>query len=187
VRPKVIFGPPLPLGHSSSCEMMDFFLEEKLDEKEVGRVLSSQLPKGFEMRESIALDMNTENLPQICEIRYSLVIKKTGVRTKEEIIDFFKNPEREIRSFKPGERKSFVLGDCLIEISEETHGDDIRIFFGFLQGRKNTPSVSRIFSTLFDFLGSKCEDILEIERISITPKKVTENTHLEIISVPEKE
>jgi radical SAM-linked protein len=51
-KPRVSFGPALPVGVESTCEYMDLELEGVQDPASVGQRLSEQLPRGLDLLEA---------------------------------------------------------------------------------------------------------------------------------------
>ncbi len=51
-RQKLSFGPPLPLGFTSECELLDIYFEKWVNPEQTKNLLSSTLPKGIEIIEA---------------------------------------------------------------------------------------------------------------------------------------
>ena len=55
-RPRLNIGSALPLGHSSTAELMDFWLEEELDTKTIAKALNHAQAPGLVIREVIRIE-----------------------------------------------------------------------------------------------------------------------------------
>lgn len=51
-RQKLSFGPPLPLGFTSECELLDIYLEKWMNPEQVKEQLAGVLPPGIEIVEA---------------------------------------------------------------------------------------------------------------------------------------
>jgi len=70
-RPRLSFGPALPVGVESDAEFLDLALTEPLPAAEVERRLGAELPGGFELREVREIPRNETALQSaIAEIEY---------------------------------------------------------------------------------------------------------------------
>jgi len=64
-HPKLSFAQPLPLGYSSSCEMLEFELKEYIDPKEVLNKINSAIPKGISVSACNLLDEGKKSLASL--------------------------------------------------------------------------------------------------------------------------
>ena len=63
-KPKVSFGPALPVGVESTCEYLDLELEGVNDPQIVGELFGSQLPEGFTFFEAKLIGAQTPSLSE---------------------------------------------------------------------------------------------------------------------------
>ena len=61
-KPRVSFGPALPVGVESRCEFMDLELVGSQDPAEVGERVAAALPPGLELTESYAIDAGAPSI-----------------------------------------------------------------------------------------------------------------------------
>jgi len=61
-KPRVSFGPALPVGVESRCEYLDLELVGVHDAEAIGRRLADALPPGLELEESRALDPRSPSI-----------------------------------------------------------------------------------------------------------------------------
>ncbi|RKY89256.1 TIGR03960 family B12-binding radical SAM protein, partial [candidate division KSB1 bacterium] len=80
-HPKMIFGPPLPTGYSSSCEYLDIFVEKRYNiENKLGKI-NEFLPEGVSLKD---IELNPEvPLSKVVAIDY-LVITSNNYTVKIE-------------------------------------------------------------------------------------------------------
>lgn len=67
-RPKVSFGPPLPLGMKSRSEFADIVLEEIIDVHEFKARLNKNLPKGLSILEAREACPKSESLMAVIDV-----------------------------------------------------------------------------------------------------------------------
>jgi radical SAM-linked protein len=61
-KPRVSFGPALPVGVESRCEYLDLELVGEHDAADIGARLGAKLPEGFEVFEARAIDPRAESI-----------------------------------------------------------------------------------------------------------------------------
>jgi radical SAM-linked protein len=61
-KPRVSFGPALPVGVESRCEYLDLELVGEHDAADIGARLGAKLPEGFEVFEARTIDARAESI-----------------------------------------------------------------------------------------------------------------------------
>jgi radical SAM-linked protein len=75
--PKLQLAGALPLGIESRCEVMDFWLEGKMELLEIARQLKSALPPGLEVSDLKEVDVHTPALEtQVKSAEYKVTFKE---------------------------------------------------------------------------------------------------------------
>jgi radical SAM-linked protein len=75
--PKLQLAGALPLGIASSCEVMDFWLGERLDLLEVARFLKAALPPGLEISDVTEVELRSPALEtQLRSAEYKVTFKE---------------------------------------------------------------------------------------------------------------
>jgi len=96
-RFRISFGPPLPLGISSSSEYLDIRLKEEIKAKDLVRRLNRVLPQGLKILRAKIIPSSADSLVKIID-RASYII---ALRIKEKLLDSVaKNQEDELRKLK---------------------------------------------------------------------------------------
>lgn len=78
-RQKISFGPPLPMGFTSDCELLDLYLKEKYDLEKIKDSLNSVLPQQIIIKDIFEIPINTPSLTS--EIKFAVYT----TRVKEDI------------------------------------------------------------------------------------------------------
>jgi len=87
-RQKLSFGPPLPLGFTSECELLDIYLEKWMNPEQVKERLAGVLPPGIEIIEAGNIFLARASLT--AEIRtavYSTAVSQDMRSRISEILD----------------------------------------------------------------------------------------------------
>ena len=96
-RFRISFGPPLPLGISSSSEYLDIRLKREIKAKDLVRRLNWVLPQGLKILRAKIIPSSTDSLVKIID-RASYIIT---LKIKEKLLDSVaKNQEDELRKLK---------------------------------------------------------------------------------------
>ncbi len=80
-RPRMVFAAPLPVGFTSAQEVVDVFLETRVDVQDAARRLAEQMPWGIRLQrvEEVALDLPP--LPnEVVAIEYAVTVRPAGAR-----------------------------------------------------------------------------------------------------------
>ena len=96
-RFRISFGPPLPLGISSTSEYLDIRLKEEIKVEELTERLNLVLPQGLKILLAKTIPSSVDSLVKVID-RASYVIT---LKIKEKLLDFAaKNQEDELREVK---------------------------------------------------------------------------------------
>ncbi|MBA7525803.1 hypothetical protein ES705_17960 [subsurface metagenome] len=96
-RFRISFGPPLPLGISSTSEYLDVRLKEEVKVEELTERLNLVLPQGLKILRAKTIPSSADSLVKVID-RASYVIT---LRIKEKLLDSAaKNQEDELRKLK---------------------------------------------------------------------------------------
>lgn len=169
VRPKASFGPPLPLGHSSSCELLDISLEKDIEVARAEAMLRPQFPQGFSLLEILKVPANAPTFPGECVVAYQILVEKSAELAKNRIMEFFSLKNRVIEIKRDNEVHSFSMEKSIQQLEMKDEPGAHKILVRIRQGAQGLPSASKIFAALLDFLGEHREGILDLERTSLNP------------------
>jgi radical SAM-linked protein len=64
-RPKINLAAALPLGFTSSCEIIEFWLNENMDISEIKSNLQEAIPPGIEINKIAEIDPSTTKIPNL--------------------------------------------------------------------------------------------------------------------------
>jgi radical SAM-linked protein len=96
-RFRVSFGPPLPLGISSTSEYLDIRIKEEIKVEELIKRLNLELPQGLKILQAKIIPSSADSLAKVID-RASYVIT---LKIKEKPLDFEnKNQEDELMKLK---------------------------------------------------------------------------------------
>ena len=102
-RFRISFGPPLPLGISSSSEYLDIRLKEEVKVEELTKRLNLVLPQGLKILQAKTIPSSADSLVKIID-RASYVIT---LKIKEKLLDSAaKNQENELKELEQEVEKS---------------------------------------------------------------------------------
>ncbi len=117
--PKVSFGPPLPVGHESWAELLDFHVQERLQPQEATSRLNEVLPQGVKILETQEIPLKTPSIfDNIITILYKVNLLDLGWLPEEKLGRF-----QEAHSFpvfwsrknKEIDLKKFVESSSLVD------------------------------------------------------------------------
>jgi len=96
-RFRISFGPPLPLGISSTSEYLDIRLKEEVKVEELTERLNPVLPQGLKMLQAKTIPSSADSLVKVID-RASYVIT---LKIKEKLLDSVaKNQENELKELE---------------------------------------------------------------------------------------
>lgn len=79
-KPKVMFGPPLPVGVESEDEELDVYLDQAREPSEIFAKLSKECPKGVDVYEVVAVDHDAPSLQgERIAARFAVDVSPLGV------------------------------------------------------------------------------------------------------------
>jgi radical SAM family uncharacterized protein/radical SAM-linked protein len=110
-KPRVSFGPALPVGIESLCEHMDLDLHGSADAADVGARLSRELPKELEVLEAEEIDPSEESVSQALRaVHYRVRFPEEdwGEDALARCVEAFRGAERSVvtRASPPKARRS---------------------------------------------------------------------------------
>jgi radical SAM-linked protein len=74
-RPKINLAAALPLGFTSECEIMEFWLDSKVDKEIINNHLDETVPPGIEIRSIQEIDLKTPKIPNlVVSAEYEVVL-----------------------------------------------------------------------------------------------------------------
>lgn len=165
VRPKISFGPPLPLGHASYCEYFVITLNQEPEIEWLKNALNNELPQGMEVM-SIEHPWSEKKSSSVGErVQYKLYFRSSA--TAEQAQAYLLNPNSSFTVQRKGQSKSYVLGKAVQKAELTGHGDSWLLTAEFVQGIADVPSVSKIATALAEHLGVSRDDFYLLERTSL--------------------
>lgn len=164
IRPRISFGPPLPLGHSSLCEHFVLTLTQANLPETVATQLTDSLPQGMTIT-SIQMpfdEKKSQNIGQ--KVHYNICFNDET--TAISSLKWLQNPENSFSATHKGKIRQYRLGGA-VQTAFLSDNDKI-IQAEFVQGQPGIPSVSRIITGLSEHLAEKKHHIVLIERVSLS-------------------
>lgn len=165
VRPKISFGPPLPLGHASYCEYFIITFSEEPDGTQLKNQLNREFPQGMEVL-SIEFPWTETKSPAAGDwVQYQLYFRTQATAEKAE--SWLLNPKSSFQVDKKGQIKSYVVGNALQKTDLAETSDGWLMTAEFVQGLADVPSVSKIVTALAKHLGDSRDDFYLLERTAL--------------------
>jgi radical SAM family uncharacterized protein/radical SAM-linked protein len=103
-KPRVSFGPALPVGVESTCEYMDLELEGVQDPEAIGQRLSGQLPRGLDLLEARQLQPRSTSLSEsVRAVHYRVEFPEgwDGERLGQRVAAFESADQARVRRARP--------------------------------------------------------------------------------------
>lgn len=165
VRPKISFGPPLPLGHASHCEYFVINLLQQPDVEEIKTALNREFPSGMTVKKVRYpyKELRNGNFGEL--VSYRLVFSSPGTAAKS--IEWLKSPDTVFTITHKGNEKQYSCNSALKSAELNHEGAQTIISADFYQGLANVPSVSKIVTALASFLAEERDDLKFIERTAL--------------------
>jgi radical SAM-linked protein len=158
--PKVSFGPPLPVGHESWAEFLDFFLEGTLQPEEATARLNAALPCGVTILGTREIPLKSPSIfDSIITILYSIKLSESGRLERDKVNRFLADPlypvfwrkkkkDIDLKRFV----ESFVVADeCTVKLGMHVTQDGtlrpeeaLDLIFGWAEGERPPVSVQKI-------------------------------------------
>ncbi|MBU1106306.1 MAG: TIGR03936 family radical SAM-associated protein [Candidatus Riflebacteria bacterium] len=165
VRPKISFGPPLPIGHASYCEYFVITLNQEPDLEWLKGALNREFPKGMEVI-SIEHPWSDKKSGSAGEwVQYKLYFRseETAGQARSYLLD----PNSAFEVLRKGQKKSYVLGKAVQKAELTEQNGNWLLTVEFIQGLADMPSVSKIVTALAEHLGSSRDDFYLLERTAL--------------------
>lgn len=168
-RPKLSFGPPLPLGHSSSCETIDLSLISEVRPEAAFEMLSQQAPSGIQVLRVESIPVETRPIASECVVRYRFTTSDTSGHLKSRMVAFLSDSEKMIGSPGDDRKPKVPIGKAptILDLPEGAGAGTLLVDFD--QGKPGVPSASKIITVLLEELGETREQLLDVERVAINP------------------
>lgn len=168
VRPKISFGPPLPLGHASYCEYFVLTLTEPVDSQALTESLNRELPSGMRVISIINPYVETRNgnFGEKLHYRFSF----TSAEIAETARQWLLNPETSFSAESKGKTRTYAIRSAVLGASL-AENDNLILEADFIQGQADVPSVSKIVTALAGFLDAHKDYLKLIERVSLSELK----------------
>lgn len=165
VRPKISFGPPLPLGHASYCEYFVITLLQQPDPEALKTALNRELPQGMEVLSVDCpwVDKKAAAVGEQVEYRLHFSSRATADRARSWLL----NPESAFQVVRKGEARKYTIGKAVQRADLAEADDSWQLQAEFIQGLADVPSVSKIVTALAEQLGESRDDFYLLERIAL--------------------
>lgn len=126
-HPRLALAAPLPVGYTSTAELLDLFLERPVAPQEVLRRLALQMPPGVQVMEAVQLDPQAPSLQSLmraCGYRVRLEPEgRTAPEVEAAIIEFLQRAEIPWEWHRDDEVKRFDLRALVEGLDLEEWGD----------------------------------------------------------------
>jgi len=127
-RPKMAFGPPLPLGYISKTELIEIALTERMGLKEIYKRLAEQLPQGLRISK---IEVLTEEMPALSAIEtvsYYVITRSDELEDEiqERVKEFLLKKEVWIKRESPKGEKMINLRAGVFDLKFKKEGEEIR-------------------------------------------------------------
>lgn len=165
IRPKISFGPPLPLGHASYCEYFIITLSEAPDSEQLKNQLNRELPQGMEVLSIEFPWVETKSSAAGDWVQYKLYF--SNKTTAEEAQNWLLNPQSSFQVDRKGKIKSYAIGKAVQKADLAETSDGWLMTAEFVQGLADIPSVSKIVTALARHLGDSRDDFYLLERTAL--------------------
>jgi radical SAM-linked protein len=165
IRPKISFGPPLPLGHASYCEYFVITLLQQPDAESLKTALNRELPQGMEVisLEFPWIDKKSGAAGEQVNYRLHFSSRQTADLARTWLL----NPETAFQGMRKGETRSYAIGKAVQKAELVEADSDWELQAEFVQGLADVPSVSKIVTALAEYLGASRDDFYLLERIAL--------------------
>ena len=162
-RPKIQFGPPLPLGHSGLSEFFFVTLREEITSDSAKINLFNQFPKGISLREVKMVQKDEVSLATN-RIQYKLQFQRGSERAINLVRRYLSDPDWHFDNQRKGTITVFRLGEAVQKIAYSSTEGFPSLEVDFIQGVPDVPSVSKVLTAVVDHLGDDREELVSLER-----------------------
>lgn len=165
VRPKISFGPPLPLGHASFCEYFVITLCQPPDVEKLKSALNHELPQGMEVLsvEFPWADKKSGSAGEQVDYRLHFSSRQTAEQARIWLL----NPESAFQVIRKGTTRNYTIGKAVQKAELTEAGNNWLLQAEFIQGQADVPSVSKIVTALAAHLDTSRDDFYLLERIAL--------------------
>ncbi len=165
VRPKISFGPPLPLGHASYCEYFVLTLTGAVDTQKLQDSLNRELPGGMKVISIINPYVETRNgnFGEKLHYRFSFTRAEVAELARKWLL----NPETAFSAESKGKTRTYMIKSAILG-AKIAENDSLILTADFIQGQADVPSVSKIVTALAGFLDAQKDCLRLIERVSLS-------------------
>ena len=163
-RPKIQFGPPLPMGHAGHCEFFYVTLRVPMDPAEICQRLNEQLPPGIDLIgvKSVRRD-EVEVAPR--RIDYLIRFQPDSERAITAVCRYLSDPNWHFDCERKGTIKVYRLGSAVQAVRRLSIEGAPALLVDFCQGEADLPSVSKVLTAVIAHLGDDREEVLALERL----------------------
>lgn len=135
--PKVSFGPPLPVGHESWAEFMDYQIKEGLQPGEVTSRLNNTLPSGIQIIKTQEISLKSPSIfDSILNVLYAIHFPSPEGGMEKRIIQIF---QEEKPLFYWAKKNKYIDLKVLVESFTWADGQTLRLALRFAEGRSIRP------------------------------------------------
>ncbi|HNX76057.1 MAG TPA: TIGR03936 family radical SAM-associated protein [Candidatus Rifleibacterium sp.] len=165
VRPKISFGPPLPLGHASFCEYFVLNLTRPIDNAWLQEALNREFPHGMQVLRvtSPFIEKKNGNFGEQLTYRLTFSDGASASLARDYLLDGTSAFEVE----RKGQNRKYCLKDAVVGVTSVKNGNDTVLEAQFVQGQADVPSVSKIVTALASHLAERKDHLKLIERIAL--------------------
>ena len=164
-RPKISFGPPLPLGHASFCEYFVLTLNRSVESGWLQDSLNREFPVGMRVLRVITPYTEKKNGNFGEQLSYRMTFSEPNAASDAMTFLLDENTAFEVE--RKGQTRNYRLKDAVVSARITDNNGKPTLEAEFIQGQADVPSVSKIVTALASFLGDRKESLKLIERISL--------------------
>lgn len=165
IRPKITFGPPLPLGHASYCEYFVLTLLQAPDSEKLQNALNNELPQGMQVISVELLGNESKSGAPGEQVDYRLYFKSR--QSAEKAQNWLLDPTSAFEVIRKGQSRQYALGKAVRKAELVETSNEYLLTAEFIQGLPDVPSVSKIVTALAAYLGSARDDFYLLERTAL--------------------
>lgn len=159
-RMKVSLSPPLPIGVTSECELVDIFLSDYVSPAEAARLFSESLPKGIEVVRCRLMKGGGKSVGKIIDTAAYRVVLPEKAGSKREwrrAVEVFLGKESvEFERVQPRRTRVVELRSGVhgLEVLEDEPAAGVRISMVVDDGTRGTVKPREVFEVLSGLAGA---------------------------------
>ncbi len=166
VRPKISFGPPLPLGHASYCEYFILTLNKAVDSGWLQDSLNREFPLGMKVLR-VTLPFSEKKTGNFGEkLSYRLTFSEEAAA--QDAMAYLLDENTSFAVDRKGQMRNYQLKEAIVGVKLVELNSMPTLEAEFIQGQADVPSVSKIVTALAAHLGGRKDCLKLIERISLS-------------------